>query len=550
MREVLHDQLPTPARAALRLVCRAARDDLVDGHCKVLRVANGNQLEQAIRMAPRLRRLERAELPRCDGSDAKRHIKFLRRLPGRGAALQELRVENIWVYEGANFPAEAFSAALAGLTALRRLEARVSAKKPNEVAEALGALRAGVAAAPAGARLALEVNVESLEWYPTAEQEQALRSLPPAERLESLRFERSALEYWVPQLLLEPGMAAALTALQSLSLVGPSFDEPPQPQAWRAPWAARLTRLELCQWSLPNGFLAETLPPRSLPALRSLVLKFFDCKHAPAASELAAALAACDAAALKELVLGGVCFDDEVARLLEALPALSSLQLLDFGGCTEVGRHPGDSGDAACAAIRGARLAPLTSLAVDCCAWLGDAPLRLADVLSAPWAAALRELTLVAHVCSDDGLCALGAALPQLEHLRTLRLVNHGFGGPPGEYTLEQAAKKGLADGWAPQIRELELLGHVIDPYTAHALLQLPWRRLERLKVAAMFPTSEEVAAEVTNWDEDEEEEWSVEEWTKEELSRQAFVDECVRWLPALKQLSIIRSTDHAYESM
>ena len=474
--------------------------------------------------ASRLRRLQSLRLPRLTGLDLGDAVAALRGLPGGGAGLQELRLALEGMFAGMQSPdtfVAALSAALAGLSGLRRLEARVNTYDADDAAAALGAL----GGAPAGARLALDLDVAALGTGRGRAAAAAVLRLPALGQLESLQFGAGALDYWLPQLL-EPGTAAALTALDSLALR--CFDAPQRPAlVWSAPWLAQLTRLDLlcCRGAVeylssPGGG-GGALPPGSLPALRALA---FEAREAPlSAAGLDALLEACDPAVLQSLALKGFFFAGDAARRAEALPSLSSLHLRD--GYRQWDFPSVDAADAAAfSALVSARLAPLTSLALRAGEWLLDpraAPPRLGALLAAPWAAgSLQELHLTGCLASPARLRALDTALAQLPQLRALYLADTGLGGEAGRAALARAPLGSSGGGaaaavWAPRLVAFALSGEPVGADELAELLSLPFSRLERFSVAARLSREERARA----------------------------LDACVRALPALKEVELVDSS-------
>ena len=139
-------------------MCRAARDDLVDGRCTRLRPARFYpRLESFLALAPRLRRLaslsagQAAQFARASDLAA-----CFSRLPGRGAALRELDLGNslcrLWGSPLRAADIEQLGAALGGLAGLRVLKARVSESSAVMAPELAGVLALLRAPAPARRR--------------------------------------------------------------------------------------------------------------------------------------------------------------------------------------------------------------------------------------------------------------------------------------------------------------------------------------------------------------------------------------------------------------
>ena len=518
------------ALAALRLVCRAARDDFVDGRVTHLQLERhfSPSTPYSVRMARRLRRLARLVIRDmlCDERPAA-VAAFLSALPGRGAALKELELDTLWC--SGRIQVGELSAALGGLAALDALELAVTMHAPGDATQVLGAL---CAAAPPAARLALQLDCRGRSWGA----DEALAALVPLGRLERLAFEIEMPKApGVLAQLFEPDTAAALTALRSLAVS--CYGEPPplRPASGsRAPWLSQLTELRVAGRGA-FAFLSGALAPRALPLLEEL--SYDACvderaPHAPA-TDLAALLAACEPAALRSLHAAGVRHND-VVRLAERLPALNGL---DLSACAE-GRfirgysysdeeEGGDNGDddgaarAAAAArdaaeyqaLQAARLAPLTSLELSAAQWLLDDGARPAALFSAPWAAPLVELTIAGPgwLLETHHLRAL-RALSQLQHLRTLRVRDVVIEADQ----LQEAAAGGdggWAAGWAPRLVALELKLIRAGMDALRELLRgVEWARLERIGIGT---------------------------WFHEPDFEEELMAECLRALPAVRKVSL-----------
>ena len=495
--ELIRAQLPTPTLWQLRLVSRAARDDLVDGRCTHLRrLIWSSDLWDVRRVAPRLRRLQRLTLDhlrsaeQCDVLAA-----FLARLAAGGASLRELGLGYFAPQTFEHFRDECFTTATrasvqrlaAAIAALAGLEL-VSTTAPfypnsKSCAALLDVLGAAAGARATRRRVAhARVALHLTDYRP-------LRASPTAPllgRIESLGLESGAAEWALP-LFAKPAAAAALTALRSLAVEGSFLIGDMEPSVWRAPWFSQLTQLRMAGDEQDFSSYARGLAPGSLAALRKLRLSGF---HPPAMEDLRALLAACDAAALRTLTLPLLRLTT-VARLTEGLPALERLELdVADNAVSEV--DPGESPEAY-EALRGARLAPLTSLTLSVSKWLLAEPARLSALLSAPWAASLVELGLRGKLRGPRarGAPYSRAPLPALDlsglpRLRALRLIDPHL--KPG--LLDQAAEAGWADEWAPRLREFSVSDYFADAFTLDALLCLPFSsRLEALAVGAHLCT-------------------------------------------------------------
>ena len=120
--ELIRSKLPTHALAALRLACRAARDDFVDGRCTALRALRRDvDIVPLFAAARRLRRVESVAVPRISEQerDCAGLAAILSRLPGGGAALRELRF-NFIACPRLDRPLE-LTTAVAGLAGLPQL---------------------------------------------------------------------------------------------------------------------------------------------------------------------------------------------------------------------------------------------------------------------------------------------------------------------------------------------------------------------------------------------------------------------------------------------
>ena len=491
--ELVRSHLLSPTLAVLRLVCRAARDDFVDAHCKALRRLHQRaRVAALLTAAPRLRCLERFDTSikrfgNGPDGDAAGVADFLLRLPGRGASLRELHLGFADM-----LPPKAFDqlrAAAGALAGLRVLRVALSEPTAGGVAGALAAAANG--GSSGGRAVALWLDFPA---YPprACGLSRSLAVLLPLGRLERLSLSHGARR--LLHQLFEPAVATALTALRALSLTLLD-DEAPSPPVWRAPWMARLTRLELdCDCVTARHFSGALLPPGSLPALQELEYDVID--DMIRGDDLAPLLAACDPAALRSLSLRAAHLGDDVARLLEGRwPALRSLQFSQVPElwAEDSADHRGawDTADGTLAgaaapayeALLGARLAaPLTRLALYADGWL-FAPgqtRRLAALLTAPWAEELREIEL-SCVQGDAGDLGRLAALSQLQHLTALHLRPARLPAA----ALQKVMDDGSAAAWAPRIRELEVsLSDGLDLDDMRALFKM-FARLERLCVIA-----------------------------------------------------------------
>ena len=354
-----------------------------------------------------------------------------------------------------------------------------------------------------------------------------LRSL---QRLEALRIGGVVTAVWLPRLL-EGDAAAALSRLVDLH-VGFSHTRPADlpPAPWRAPWLPQLTRLAVGGGRQALQHIARALPPRALRALRALeVLPTW--RQDASADDVRGLLAACDATALQALTLRS---DAASAAVAAGLPSLRSLRASDLGG------FGAGEAEATLHALAAAPLAPLTRLEIRASGCGGGGGLEA--LLAAPWAASLRELS-IRGLPAPIGTGPVGRflfahalrGLSALTALRRLELVGHA----PAPEALEEAAREGWADGWAPRLTELRLRTggngwahpYFMPPGAPAALLRLPLRRLRRLELE-LFGRSA--------WD------WELNKSTGQWEARgvapdevEAFCAACASALPALTALDV-----------
>ena len=505
--------------------------------------------EPFLALAPRLHRLESLAVNSTIHT-ASQAVEFFSRLPGRGASLRELDLSESrsWLERTppGSADVEELRAALGRLVGLRDLRARVrrwNADTEPALAGLLAVLRACLGAS-AAARLELELE---LHW-PFGHNGTLLAAHLPLGRIASLGLSLDAPGVVVPQLC-EPGAAAALTALRSLSLLNSCYRELPLELVGRAPWLAQLTQLLLNDRPKAIGRFAGALAPGAMAALQKLRL-FADGGWGLPPAAVDAVLAACDPVALRSLSLRGGALAD-VARLAKGLPALSALHLF----CDREAKRRGTGKDPVPVyqTLVSARLTPLTSFELDGSPWLSSRPARLAALLSTPWAASLRKLSLGAlrSWSNGEGARALSAALPQLQHLDDLRLrvdvrewsfesdsgserggsssseesggaddsiwgsEQGGWSGGKeiGDIDGSDAGEDGgeAAAVWAPRLASFELFVDEYHGHHLHAVLRLPFSpRLKRLTVLAYMGAA-------PRW----------------------FVDQCVRTLPSVKELRV-----------
>ena len=478
--EAVRSKLPSPTLAALRLVCRAARDDFVDGRCTKLRpLWHDAPLATLLSAAPRLRSLTSLFPPyftiwnpaaAATGCDALTGL--LRLLPGRGAALRELSVSGLCLtnYLGQQLSHHVLArlcAAIGRLSGLQSLEVSASGVWDG------GALLDAAGALQALTRLKIAFVTMLPAWPPP-------RWLPPPSqllrRLEALELHSHPVSPWL-EALLEPGVAAGLTRLVDLSITFPypAAPDPPLPPApWRAPWLSQLTRLAIDGDAPMVRYVCAALAaPRALPALRALEAT----GSRLSAGELRALLAACDAAALEALTLGAVAADAVRDAVAAELPSLRSLVV--FGANNGAGIAAGDWADAP--------FPPLTRLAVLVSRRLpADGPQPfLAPLFASDWARGLRDVEL--HNLGDSPgpsksryALFLLQGLSALTALRRLSLEAASMENPA---PLIQAARKGWADGWAPRLAEFRLRA-TAGIRSLRALGRLPFHNLERMELS------------------------------------------------------------------
>ena len=487
--ELVRSKLPSPTLAALRLVCRAARDDFVDSRCTQVRplLWASAPVAALASAAPRLRSLASlAPAPFSDAADTgasaagcEALTDVLQRLPGNGAALRELSVGGINLYgrlydrapdAALSRVLASFAAAVGRLSGLQSLEVAAHGVWDGfELFEAAGAL-------PALTRLTIAFcslwPVRPAWWRPPPTPPQHL-----LRRLEALALGGEIGASWL-RMLLEPEVAAEMTRLRDLSLLALGSCEgdnalPPAP--WRPQWLPQLTRLAVANeheydLTMTRVCCALASAPGALPALRALAVINHQHSSSQPPGQLRDLLNACDAAALESLTLSG---SDAIRGIAAELP---SLRALAYQGCdAPFALSPRD--------FEGVALAPLTRLELTVGWLLGDGteftPLFASDSLRG-----LRELTLLA--LDAAGAQHGGRALRCLRGLSALaaltRLcVQTHFKAQ----ALEKAAAQGVGDVWAPALVELRL--HLLAPRAdvLHALLLLPaLRRLERLELA------------------------------------------------------------------
>ena len=528
--ELVRSKLPAPTKGIVRLVCRAARDDFVDGRAtRVRRLWEEAPLLALASAAPRLRSLESLWIagtstgapskldPYLVTKDCVWLAEALERLPDGGARLRELRLCSIGVRRlELDSDARALQrlaaavARLSGLTSVKlSIEGPWASGHSSVWSRGASDLLAAVAALPALA--ALGFSPMSM-MRPPAQLRALLRPPGLLERLERLELSEVAAALALPALC--KGRAAArLARLRDLSVdvqatswrswhsgAKPSVTRDPRLPALfaAAPWLPQLTRLALTLDGGVHGDFARPLAPGALPALRALRAKYTDDE--PAAGELRALLAACGAAALEALELYWAPLDVLAAAAdAAALPGLRAL-VIEFPQLKADRSAPGYYGEmqfsGAWGAFCAAPLAPLTRLEVQFNTAVSNKdPYGAAALGASSWARSLRELALGSWGGeprdADDPDAPHGSvvlrslqALSALAALTKLRISAAMIDAD----AFDLAADEGWADGWAPQLVEFRLgLAGLLwpdDTGMMFSLQSLPFsERLERVGI-------------------------------------------------------------------
>ena len=505
-RELVRGQLPSPTLGAVRLVCRAARDEFVDALCtRVRQVWDDAPLASLVGMAPRLRSIVGLDTSNCpmscgehslceDECDAL--VEALARLPGGGASLRELRVgNNIATTQQRGDHADATQAlvdAVARLPALESFEVEIH----NNCNDAAAALLSTI-----GQRLQtltrLRVGVYS--EFGSQRVWAACRGLLQLQQLEALTLDGDAGKAATLALFEAEAAAAGLARLRDLDITLPD----PGPAGWQKPWRAPLLT-QLTRLGASGSFgalqgMAQALDEGALPALRALKVAVADPYDDGylTAGELRALLAACDATALEALSLHRVA----AAALHSVAAELPALRALEYDGpdfwapgLTDGFTSDGspldvvDTADPPWRAFLGAPLAPLTRLELA----VGNYPLSsyegLAPLFEAPWVRSLRVLslhTMIKYDLDPDARCPL-RSLHGLSALAALSSLTLGLQQLEPD-AMEQVAAEELWAGWAPRLAEFELRVRYMS--SAGALRALPRMfasgRLERLTFLA-----------------------------------------------------------------
>ena len=537
--DVVRSHLPPAALCALRLVSRAARDELVDGRCTALNVwprlhnsaapalPVGDDFRNLHSLA-RLRGLASLRVVDCSCylslEDCDELAAALARLPNPlaltaldlGTLMIGYRVVTVHGDDGdAEGGALAVSlwrliagvaAVLPRFQALRSLRFAVESKKLPEVSqECFNLLLAATSRLPALVELGAAYNylgeddsddedgAASLQLSVSAEQ-------LPLRRLRALELTRAAAAALFP-VLLTAAVASTLTALRALTVDLWLFELESLSELWSAPWLPQLTRLELKGMNRGDDGMDDlfaALPDDGAfawapaPLLRSIIELTValdeDCggEARPgllSADGLRRLLAAANPATLEALVLDD-CQEGAAAVLAAHAGAFTALRRLRLDG-RDFRRSA--TADGSWHAMQLAPFAQLESLDICCAHWLFFRPERLGALLSAPWAASLVELTLQG---SDQPLQAQAfAALSALPALRRL-LLDEYKAGPSGCWALrapevEDAIERGFFAGLAARLTELTIRARSADTRVLAALGSVRFERLERLSFQA-----------------------------------------------------------------
>ena len=371
-RELVRSKLHVPALGALRLVCRAARDDFVDGRAaRVYRLRDDAPLEALARAAPRLRRVESIDWRRLDpdcqrgerrslrAGDLSLLAEALERLPASGAAsvralpLGFLSLQlGAFIMEGPPAGPGDEGARRAIFSRLTRALTRLQGLHAFEVEvfgvwnDGLAELLCLVARLPALARLGVKFSCSWLRGTasPLSESHVVRAALPALWHLRALSVGggRRMVAAWLAFLFLPepPPLAAAaiLTHLEEFEVdFGPDLTERSSgfrlltgaaPAPWRAPWLARLRRLKVSGHADAVRLVSRALEPGSLPALRRLEVFVSDSRHATRA-DLGGLLRACNMEALETLSLRGAASAATCGAAAAARSALRDLSCED-----------------------------------------------------------------------------------------------------------------------------------------------------------------------------------------------------------------------------
>ena len=526
----MHSHLPPATLPALRLVCRAARDELVDGRCTALKMrlrpqnstASAVPATQALcGLAGRLPCLESLSVggggsgedmgwgPPLLLEDCDELAAALERLPNP-AALTALDLGCVGIafdrqgrdcaFQRARASLRHLAAAVCRCQALRALRFEINNTPLDASHECLKALLVS-AASRLPALIELSAAYSDHDFGVTAsEQMSDWAERLPLQQLRVLELKEQMTDALLP-VLLRLDVAPALTALRALTL-DPRGVAQVLSALWRAPWVPQLTRLELKGLdasddavdalfaALPHNGAFAGAPPPLLRSIKELTVAASEVcveeHHQGLVEDLRRLLAAANPATLEALALED-CQQGAAAALAERAGAFTALKRLRLDG-RDFCRSVGDDGQvqldcnrpaAAWRAIQAARFARLDSLDIGCAGWLLHAPERLGALLSAPWAASLMELSLWG---SDQPLQA-GAftalsALPQLQRLQLNRI------GLDAE-ELGDAFARGLTAGLAARLTDLRILAPSLEAGVLAALGLVPFERLERLAFKA-----------------------------------------------------------------
>ena len=490
--DLIRSQLPPATLHALRLVCRAARDDLVDGRCTRFQSDSFSALRAA---APRLRGLTgfvAEQYSNCKGNAVARECAALaeaiERLPRPAAvtSLELARLEPFDCNRRRYLPAfEALMAAAGRLPSVRVLKVELFARPTTydrSDDERFAAVVRAAARMAALEELELRVHLNGTPSAMASFYSRLARGDPPPlwRHLRSIALSGGAMAL-LPQLAAAPA-AAQLTALTSFaadlylsrdSELLVRWQAEALAMLWRAPWAPQLEQLALEGFAPDRAVHAALFAPPPLPALKRLRVQFgFYGYCETGANDLRRLLAACSPGTLEALELGVA--RNDVLGLAAAAGALTALRSLAIVCNNSAGTQQWPW-----AALRDASLAPLTRLKLLCNALPCDSPNSPASLLSAGWAAELRELSLVFgvdyHWPPVTTQAFATSALAALSQLRSLHL---------GEPRLGKAALEAArAEGWAERLVDFTLAQFVMEDGALTALAGLPFARLERLRV-------------------------------------------------------------------
>ena len=545
MTELVRSALPPAALRALRLVCRAARDHLVDGRCRTLtfrlRAASCPRpalpaTKALVGLAGRLRSLTRLDAAGCGSDDVDAWgvpllledcddlAAAIKRLPNP-SALTALDLGCISVaydrrrrrctLQQSRAPLRRLGAAVGRCQSLRALRFEAHDGPADAAHACLVALLLAAASPRLPALAELSAAYSDQQGCGSVFLSRGLLERPPLlRRLEALEL-RQTLP-WLLDAPLAPAAAAHLTALRALRLdAGVYASDYAIAALWRAPreLLARLTHLAVAgldpsdeaaamffgalETAVAEAAAAPAAPPAPplLGSIRTLRIGLALLCESPEHSGLISPgalrtlLAAVNPSALEALLLDSCqegCAEVLAARA-GAFTALRRLRLdgRDFSlSLTTDGRVRMDCNRPAAhwRAMQEAPFPPLRSLDIGCGTWLLRRPKRLPALLSAPWAAALAELKLFG---GDGAHYPDGVAIPAhaLEALSKLPALRRLRFDNVGvtAAALDEAAERGWLAGLAERLAELHITDRVMDADALAALGDVPFERLQRL---------------------------------------------------------------------